>query len=540
MIFGAFSLDQADGIILAHTVRTAARTYHKGHVVTRADCDALRSAGITEVTGARLEAGDITEDVAAARLAERLAGENTAPSLARTGRCNIVAKADGLVCLDSATILAANLVSETVTIATLGHQQAAKAGQIVATVKVIPFAVREDVLTQIEGILKTPSLDVALFRDKSYALISTLKPDMKPSILTATEDITRQRVINIGGRLVATTRAAHKTADVRQSIDETLATKPDVLLIAGASATADRGDVVPVAITQAGGVIDHFGMPVDPGNLLVIGHIGETPVLVMPGCARSPKLNGVDWVMQRLAAGVPVGARDIMAMGVGGLLVDTPSRPLPREKAVQSSFSTKAPIAAIILAAGQSRRMGDGNKRLMEIDGKPLIRKTVETFRAAVSGPLIVVTGHQEEMVREVLAGLDVTLIHNPHYGEGLSTSLRTGLAAVPANVAGAIVGLGDMPAVAPQHIQRLMAAFDPEGGKAIGVPMHNGKRGNPVLWARRFFAEMSTMAGDTGAKALIGANESLVYEVEFEDTAVLTDLDTPEQWSDFLAKRRS
>ena len=310
-----------------------------------------------------------------------------------------------------------------------------------------------------------------------------------------------------------------------------------VVLITGASATVDRGDVVPSAIVAAGGTIDHFGMPVDPGNLLVLAHIGHVSVLVLPGCARSPKLNGVDWVMQRLAAGVTVSAKDIMAMGVGGLLVDTPSRPLSRESAVCPQPVSAPRMAAVVLAAGQSRRMGNSNKLLMKIDGEPLVRRTVKTIKAAKVGEVIVVTGHMEADVRAALAGLDVTFVHNPRYAEGLSTSLKTGIKALPPDVAAAVVGLGDMPAVTTAHVDQLIRAFDPDAGWAIGVPVHHGKRGNPVLWARRFFEEMQGVSGDVGAKALIGANESLVYEIEFEDTGVLTDLDTPEQWSDYLAK---
>lgn len=180
--------------------------------------------------------------------------------------------------------------------------------------------------------------------------------------------------------------------------------------------------------------------------------------------------------------------------------------------------------------------MGGRNKLLMEIDSTPLVQRTVRTVLAAPVSDVIVVTGHEPEKVQDVLRDLKVRVVHNPRFAEGLSTSLKTGLAALPADVSGAIVCLGDMPGVATAHLARLIDGFSPDDSREIGVPTHSGKRGNPVLWGRRFFQDMLDVSGDVGARHLIGANESLVYEVEFEDTGVLMDLDTPGQWEDYLA----
>ncbi len=509
----------------------------KGDVLTHADVAALRAAGVKDVIGAQIEAGDIAEDLAAARVAQRLAGVNVTLSAARTGRCNLAAARDGVVCIDAAQITAANLISESVTIASLADKQAVKAGQTVATVKIIPFAVTAEVMAGLEGALDGAAVTLKPFRAMRFALVSTIAPGLKPSVVASTEEITRQRIAALRGTTVSATRTAHTAADVAAEIGSAIAGGAEILLVTGASATVDRGDVVPAGIVAAGGVIDHYGMPVDPGNLLVLGHIGLVPVLALPGCARSPKLNGVDWVMQRLAAGIAVTANDIMAMGVGGLLVDTPSRPLPRESAVEARPEPDVKVGAVVLAAGQSRRMGPANKLLMELDGTPLVRRTVAALRAAKVAQVVVVTGHQAAEVRQALRGLDVTIIHNPRYADGLSTSLKAGVGALAPDISAAVIGLGDMPGVTAGHVDRLIAGFDPSGGRAIGVPVHNGKRGNPVLWDRRFFGDMREVSGDVGARHLIGANESLVYEVEFGDTGVLTDLDTPEQWSDYLAK---
>jgi molybdenum cofactor cytidylyltransferase len=536
MKYGSFPVDAAIGLVLGHTVRGKA-TLKKGHIVSSADVEMLKASGITAVTGARLEPGDVGEDAAARTIAATLADPRILASAAHTGRCNLVAASDGVVLVAKEAIDTANGIDESVTIATLPHLAAVRAGQIVATVKIIPFAVAHEVLARVQEKLSGENLRLAPFRPRKFALISTLLPTLKPSVVASTEEIARQRVADIHGAVVSATQVAHDTPAVAATIKAALGAGAEIVLIVGASATADRGDVVPAGIVAAGGEIDHFGMPVDPGNLLVLGHVGACPVLVLPGCARSPKLNGVDWVMQRLAADIPVLGRDIAAMGVGGLLVDTPSRPLPRAQAVQEPTAVpKAKIAAIVLAAGQSRRMGGRNKLLMEVGGTPLVRRTVNAILSAPVSEVVVVTGHEPEKIAGALHGLDVRIVHNPRYADGLSTSLKAGVDAVAPAVAGAVICLGDMPDVAARHVGPLIAGFDADGGREIGVPTHNGKRGNPVLWGRRFFQEMHEISGDVGARHLIGANESLVYEVEFEDTGVLMDLDTPGQWDDYLS----
>jgi molybdenum cofactor cytidylyltransferase len=251
-------------------------------------------------------------------------------------------------------------------------------------------------------------------------------------------------------------------------------------------------------------------------------------VLGLPGSARSPRLHGFDWVLQRLAAGIKVTGRDLMGMGVGGLLKEIPSRPMPRGDA-PTATTPRPRIAAIVLAAGQSRRAGAINKLLVEIDGAPMVARVLETVRAAEVDPVIVVLGHEPDRVRGALAGHDVTLVENPDYANGLSTSLGRGIAALPREVDGVVVCLGDMPDVKTSHIERLIEAFGPAEGRDICVPTFNGKRGNPVLWARRYFDEIAGVAGDVGARHLIGEYADSVSEVAMSDGGVLLDLDTPE-----------
>ncbi len=286
--------------------------------------------------------------------------------------------------------------------------------------------------------------------------------------------------------------------------------------------------MIPAAIEAAGGTVSHFGMPVDPGNLLLMGELQGRRVIGLPSCARSPKLNGFDFVLWRVLAGLPIGRGELAAMGVGGLLTEIPSRPQPRDER-PAEFSRMPRIAAIVLAAGLSTRMGS-NKLLAEVDGKPLIRHAVEAALGSAASPVVVVTGPAGEKIRQAVSPLAPLFVDNPDYSKGLSASLKCGLKSLPTDCDGAVVLLGDMPSVSAGLIDRLIASFDPGGDRAICVATRHGKRGNPVLWARRFFPEMLAIEGDVGGRQLIGQNAELVCEVEASDDAPLTDIDTPEE----------
>jgi molybdenum cofactor cytidylyltransferase len=300
-----------------------------------------------------------------------------------------------------------------------------------------------------------------------------------------------------------------------------------LILLFGASAIVDRNDVIPRSLVAAGGEIVHLGMPVDPGNLLMLGKLGRTPVIGVPSCARSPKINGFDWVLERTMAGIELQARDIMDMGVGGLLMEIPSRPAPRE-GTEPKPKQAAQIAAVVLAAGKSTRMGS-NKLLKPVNGTPMIRQTVETVLQSRASPVVVVTGHDAGHLKQALKGLDVVLVDNPHFAQGLSTSLAAGVGSLPASADGALMVLGDMPLVPAATLNKLISAFDPQEGRSICVPVYQGERGNPVLWGRQHFGELAGIKGDRGAKVLLVVNSDHVVEVPVGNEGVLTDFDTPD-----------
>ena len=194
-------------------------------------------------------------------------------------------------------------------------------------------------------------------------------------------------------------------------------------------------------------------------------------------------------------------------------------------------------IAAIVLAAGRSTRMGVANKLTADIGGKAMVRRVVEAALASAASPVLVVTGHQAEDVRGALAGLEMAFVDNPDYAVGLASSLKAGIGAVPDAADGALVLLGDMPQITGVHLDRLMAAFADDEGGAIIVPTHAGKRGNPVLWPRAYFAEMLQLEGDAGARRLLAAHASRVREVDLGTDAIFADVDTPEALAEVRQK---
>jgi len=537
MKFGDIPVAEAAGAILAHSLRLGAAVLKKGRVLSPADIALIAAAGRDHIVAARLDPGDIREDAAATRIAAAAAGANIATALAFTGRANLFAEAKGLLVVDKDRLDRLNLVDEAVTMGTLPPFAVVEPRQMVATVKIIPFAVPQ---TAVEAAAAFASdagklLRVAAFVPRRIALIQTRLPGFKESILDKTREVTEQRLAALGCSLVSEERCAHEAADLAPHIARAIAAGAEMVLVHGASAIVDRRDVIPEALVAAGGHIDHFGMPVDPGNLLLLGHVGEIPVLGLPGCARSPKVNGFDWVLERLVAGLSVGPREIMGMGAGGLLAEIPSRPLPRAAASPAPGVKPEPkigsgprIAALLLAAGQSRRMGT-NKLLAEIDGRPMVARVAQRLLSSHARPIVAVLGNEADSVDAALGRLPVERVRNPAFAEGLSSSLKRGLTALPPDIDGVIVCLGDMPLVTGRDLDRLIGAFNPLEGRAIIVPTRRGKRGNPVLWARRFFPEMAELAGDVGAKHLIGEHAELVYEVEMDSDGVLVDVDTPD-----------
>jgi len=527
MKFGPVAPAEALGGTAVHTIRQGSLVLKKGTLIGAKEVAALVEAGITSIVVSRLEPGDVSEDDAAAEIAAAVAGPGVCVDRAFTGRCNLFAESAGLLVVDKDAVDRLNRLDEAITFATLPAYKPVVEGEMVATIKIIPFAVAagpRDAALKLANAAK-PMVRVAPYRVRKLGVVSTILPGLSPKVVDKTLRVTADRIAPAGAKIFAERRVPHDQSALAAAIEEVLNDGAELVIVFGASAIADRRDVIPAAIEVVGGRIEHFGMPVDPGNLMLIGSVRNRSVLGAPGCARSPKENGFDWILMRLLAGLPVAREDITSLGVGGLLMEIVTRPQPREEPV----ATGKKIAAIVLAAGRSTRMGGLNKLTAEIGGKPLVRIAVEEALASHAAPVIVVTGHQREQVEAALSGLDVQFVHNPDYVDGLGTSLRTGVSAVPAEADGVVVCLGDMPQVTAALINRLIAAYDAEKGALVVAPTRDGQRGNPVLWSRRFFPDLMTVSGDVGARHVLTGYGEAVVEIPVTEAGAFLDVDTPE-----------
>jgi molybdenum cofactor cytidylyltransferase len=527
MTFGELPVAEAEGALLAHSVKREAIGFKKGRLLSRADIEALVAAGVETVFAARLGPDDVPEDEAASLIARAIAGAGVEAQEPFTGRANLHASHHGLAVIDQERVRALNRIHESLTVATAAPFEQVEARQLVATVKVIPFAVPKGVLEEaLQLIGARPLVRVAAFTTKNVGLIITRLANMKASLIEKSEAAMKERIGALGSAISRVLSSDHRIADVAAKIRELDDAGCSPILVFGASAIVDRGDVIPAAVVAAGGEVVHLGMPVDPGNLMMLGRVGGTPVVGVPSCARSPKLNGFDWVLQRILADLPVSAGDIMDMGAGGLLKEIPTRPSPRERPKPQSAPR---IAGILLAAGRSSRMGGRNKLLVHIAGKPMVRHAAEALAASKVFQTVVVTGHEREKVEEALEGVAADRVANPHFTAGLASSLVAGLEAISGDADGVVVALGDMPLVRARDIDRLIAAFDPAERRSVCVPVSGGRRGNPVLWGRQHFAALQALSGDQGAKALFDLYAEEIVEVAFDGDGVLADFDTPE-----------
>ena len=330
MKFGPVRVADALGHVLAHSVALPKGRLRKGLVLSGGDIANLHSAGVKNVTVAMLEAGDIDENTAADQLADALMHASTGlhRSAPFTGRVNLIADEAGIAVLDTQALHNVNGGDPMITVATVPAHHQLRAGDMVATIKIISYAVPQAALADaVQAAKGAVSLAAAQLKSATL-IISDIPGGAGDKGRRAIED----RLTALGVTLADVPVVAHTADAIAQAI--AAATTPLVLILTG-SATSDIHDVAPAALVQAGGEVTRFGMPVDPGNLLFLGHrhlqdAGTQHIIGLPGCARAPALNGADWVLARIVCGVEVTSADIAAMGVGGLLKEIPTRPQPR------------------------------------------------------------------------------------------------------------------------------------------------------------------------------------------------------------------
>ncbi|MGU9951731.1 MAG: NTP transferase domain-containing protein [Gammaproteobacteria bacterium WSBS_2016_MAG_OTU1] len=498
MKFITLKTEDAVGCVLAHSGKLAGKKIAKGRVLSQDDITALQHAKVRHVAVAKLETGDMDENTAATTIAKAASGDGTHCDKTKHGRTNLYADCDGVLTYTAATLNNTNQICSAIALAALPPFFRVAAGQMICTVKIIPFALPEKFVSDAAQYKKT--FTVHPFVKQNIILIQTTLPDTAEAMLDKTTLITGQRLQERNNDIKKEIRCVHRRKDIAAAIKSAMRDKPALLLLAGASAACDVGDEIPAAIVDVGGKIEHFGMPVDPGNLLALAKIDNTQCVVLPGCARSIKNNGFDWVLDRLLANIHLSSQEISAMGVGGLLDDTTARPMRRQP------PTKPKIGIILLAAGMSKRMGKTNKLLASWRDMPLVLHSAKIAAAAVKQNIakraVVVCGQDAEKISAAIADTNLSASINPQYACGMATSLSSGLLALAADeLDGVLIMLGDMPNITLRDIRAIVAAF--HSTDDIVAPTYHQKRGNPVLIGRRHFNALRQLQGDVGARVL-------------------------------------
>ena len=518
MIFAEFDIDECLGAVLAHSRKLGRKRIAKGRVLDAALIEALRREGVTSLVCAKPEKGDSSEDEVASQIAQKLAegliAEDIEVSIAATGRVNFKTRKTGIIRYDRNQLRAFNMVHEGVGLSLPAHNQLVGRA-IYRNLESYSFFLHRDVVAKLLAVPgDAPLFTFHALTTKKAALIQTYGHALPDKVYQATETVTRNRLEALGSQLISSLQSTHQKEALARQINSAIEKGAEIVLMCGGSAIVDRKDVIPSAICQLGGQIDQLGLAVDPGNMLMTASIGGVPVIGMPGCARSPKLNGFDWVLQLLLAGIPLGRETLADLAAGGLLSEIASRPLPRIQAgkqAHKKVETPQKMACILLAAGQSQRMGGTNKLLMEIRGKPVIRHAAEALCQAGLGDIYVVTGHQPEQLQNCLNGLDVTFVHNSDYASGQASSVAQAISVLPEGVSDALIALGDMPLMKPALLTALARQHQEKSGTGlpqITLPTYQiegnsemVRRGNPVIWSSAFFADLMGLSGDQGGR---------------------------------------
>lgn len=536
MRFGARALSETLGSTLAHTLKINGSLYRKGRIISAADIKALREAGITDIIVATPDPEDVSENDAAARIAAALEARNITLSAPYTGRVNLHAQRAGLFTISSEGVTALNSISPSITLSCLMPKSWVAERQMVATIKIIPYAVRQSDLEAAEEVAQNLKLDIHSSVCRTSHLILTRTPGLKETLIAKGETAVRERITALGLAAPRVSVCPHR----EDAIAAEFANSPeDLTLILTASATSDLYDTAPVALRQAGGTVERFGMPVDPGNLLFTGTLNGRPVIGLPGCARSPALNGADWVLQRIIAGMPVSDAEFASMGVGGLLKEIPTRPHPR--ATPNRSSVRPEIAILMLAAGASSRMKGRDKLLEDVSGEPLLQRCLQRALASKVDHVLVTLPDLSHPRADTIPSDTIIRVPVPNRDQGLSASIKAGIAGLPETTDAVMLMFADMPDITPHDIDLLCAAFSPEDGREIiRATTADGTPGHPVLFGRRFFEGLQQLDGDHGARDILRQAGEFITDIVLSGDRATTDLDTPKAWTVWRSKNAS
>lgn len=526
MFFGEVPLDKAEGAILAHSVSLGSSKLKKGTILSAEDIQSLQNNGIETITVARLEPDEVSENQAAQNIGQPMADGGIEMRAPFTGRVNLFATKSGLIEYDEHQLTALNLVDEGITAALLRPMTRVHSGQMVGTIKIIPYGVKRRALDTVIEAAGSLNLGLHPFQNTSAVLIMTTNSETKPHLVEKSEMVVRQRLAPLGVTIEDVKVTEHDTDALAAAIGQC---QGKLVLILTASATADRQDIAPLAVTRVGGEITRYGIPVDPGNLLFLGRLNQTVIVGLPGCVRAPVINGADLVIERLAAGLELTPDVFAKLSIGGFLKEMATRPQPRIADAHPPARQK--IAAVILAAGASRRMRGADKILEAVSGEPLLTRLIREAGNSQADDVYVVTPKYSHPERAEAAAA-ASVIENPNADEGMAASIRIVTQTLGSKFDAIVFLLGDMPEITAHHIDQLIAAYSPDDQREIiRAASADGKLGHPVLFGYRFFENLLQLEGDQGAKSLLVSAKDYVEIVRMDDHAPTTYLDTPEDW---------
>jgi molybdenum cofactor cytidylyltransferase len=334
MKFGPIPIDEAENAVLAHKLldSNGNRLLNKGHTLIADDIELLRSQGHSEVIVARPDEHDVHENEAARRVGDVISGDSIRVNASGFGRANLMTTVRGTLRVNAEVLARLNNIHDGITISTLQQHTLVDSAKLAALVKIVPFFVPEGRIKDLEYIAResAPIISVRPLKAGRVVLIISGPDSAREQLIADFHPPVKQRIEFLGSELRPPIYVSHTEDAIADAL--TLNSDADLILVASVSAIIDIEDVVPSALQLAGGSVTQHGVPVDPGTLLMMGYLGDVPIVGAPGCIKSTKTNVIDHILPRLLAGERLTRVDLVAMGHGGLLKDIADRPMPRDK----------------------------------------------------------------------------------------------------------------------------------------------------------------------------------------------------------------
>lgn len=531
MKFSEKNVNKSLGLILAHSISKDNVKIKKGTILEKLHIKKLFEIGVKKIFTVKLDKDDIFENEAAKEIGKVFfSKENVRVGKSFSGRVNIFSTSLGIFNVNEKVINKSNSVNYSLTIATLSNNSVVSPGQIIATIKVIPYGVKKSVLNKFLKILNQNTLTIFDVKLRNVSLIVTQRENNSNYLNDKIIDSVNHRLFKLGIRLNEIHFCKHDKNALANLLEKI---SFDLVLILLATATTDINDIGPSAIKLIKGKIIRFGMPVDPGNLLFLGQTrNEKMVIGLPGCIKSKSLNGADWIIERLVCGMTINNEMISSMGVGGLLKEISNRPRPR---IIESFSKIKKIDIMLLAAGKSTRMQKEDKLLLKKNNKSLLQTSVEECTKANLNKVHVILGYNKDSRKKILKNFDVNVCFFEGYEEGIGASIRYGMQFIKPEVDAVIISLADMPKVKHDLYLRLIEKFNKNKNNEIcRLFSSSEKAGHPILFSKRFFENLRSLTGDTGAKELIKDSQEYLCKIYCDDDSPIYDIDNIKDYDDW------